>query len=84
MYNPVHNTALAFCDPTRLKSQDIVAADRVSPEYVGEIYYLRHRDGQRWYWLSGQEPSEALFFTSYDSDLDFNRACEQQHSKYII
>jgi len=63
----VETAPLAFCDKRSVDYEDLVAADRVIPEYAGEIYYLKYNPDHRWYWLSKQTPDEVFMFTSYDS-----------------
>ena len=76
LYNSVYNDALAICDPFSLSAdKDLRAADRVSLEYVGEIQYVHQSPGQRWYSMSQQKPSEALLFTSFDSEENPYTAC---------
>ena len=57
-----------MCDYFSLDHADLRAADRVSREYVGEIFYLHYNQNQKWYWISGQTPEEVLVFVNYDSD----------------
>lgn len=64
---PIEDSPLAFCDPRTLSEEDLVAADRVAPEYAGEIYYVMSNPKQRWYWLSHQKPEEVAVFLSFDS-----------------
>ncbi|KAJ8132508.1 hypothetical protein O1611_g1114 [Lasiodiplodia mahajangana] len=64
----VHDAPLAFCSSTSLIDGDLVACDRVSADYVGEIYYVRHNPRHQWYWLRDQSPKEFSLFVSYDSD----------------
>lgn len=70
LFHDVSNAPLAFCDRTSVNASDLVAADRVLPEYAGEIYYLRYSESHEWYWLSSQSPKEATMFISYDSEAD--------------
>ncbi|OJJ52520.1 hypothetical protein ASPSYDRAFT_51938 [Aspergillus sydowii CBS 593.65] len=63
----VQNDPLALCDPATVHPTDLIAVDRVSPEYVGEVYYLNNHPDQQWYWLSDQSPDEACLFLSFDS-----------------
>jgi hypothetical protein len=55
-----------------------VAADRISAgqEYIGEIYYVKHNEHQKWYYLSLQSPEELSVFVSFDSERDFGPACK--------
>lgn len=67
LVNAVQTTPVAICDFRSILTSDLIAADRVSDEYVGEVNYLRHNGDQDWYYLGGQTPDELLLFTSYDS-----------------
>lgn len=67
LFRNVTQSPLAFCDARTLNESDLVPADRVSPEYAGEIYYVRPSITQRWYWLSEMTPEEVAVFVSFDS-----------------
>ncbi|KAL6837240.1 hypothetical protein V8C40DRAFT_260264 [Trichoderma camerunense] len=67
LFRNVTQSPLAFCDTRTLHESDLVPADRVSPEYAGEIYYVRPSTKQRWYWLSEMTPDEIAVFVSFDS-----------------
>lgn len=58
---------LTVCDFQCIDPNDLIAADRVYPPRVGEVYYLRHNDAQRWYWISDQTPEELILTIMYDS-----------------
>jgi hypothetical protein len=74
---------LALCDSRTVALDDLVAADRVLPHTVGEIYFLQYDASQRWYgkcllfpqevltvlryWLEKQRTSEPLLFLAYDT-----------------
>jgi hypothetical protein len=64
----VHNHPLALCDPDTVQADDLVAVDRVSPEYAGEVFYLKYGAAQKWYWISQQTQDEVCLFLSFDSD----------------
>ncbi|KAL8962615.1 MAG: hypothetical protein Q9183_005129, partial [Haloplaca sp. 2 TL-2023] len=68
LFNPADERPMAMCDYSSVDHADLVAADRVSREYTGEIFYLRHNKDQQWYWISHQTPEEMLLFVNYDSD----------------
>lgn len=40
---------LALCDSRSVEPKDLVAADRIIPDRVGEVYYLTHNPNHRWY-----------------------------------
>ncbi len=52
-WRPLNDTLedrpLAICDPRTIASDDLVAADRILPDRVGEVYYLHHSPAQQWY-----------------------------------
>ncbi|KAL8711219.1 MAG: hypothetical protein Q9220_004364 [cf. Caloplaca sp. 1 TL-2023] len=58
---------LAFCDYQSIDPEDLVEADRVFPDRVGEVYYLRYNERQRWHWLEHQGLDELFLFTMYDT-----------------
>ncbi|RWA10870.1 hypothetical protein EKO27_g4235 [Xylaria grammica] len=65
----VNDYDLLYCDLSTVQSNDLVAVDRVSSEYVGEVYMLKPNDNYDWYWLDHQKPNEVSLFMSYDSAL---------------
>ncbi|KAH6690761.1 hypothetical protein BKA61DRAFT_715482 [Leptodontidium sp. MPI-SDFR-AT-0119] len=58
---------LAFCDSRSVDPGDLVAADRIIPGNVGEVYYLTYNPKHSWYWLEKQTPEEPLIFVMYDT-----------------
>lgn len=58
---------LALCDFRSLDPDDLVAADRVLPNRVGEVYYLKYNPDQRWCWLEKQRSDELFMFVMYDT-----------------
>jgi len=66
--NPVvEDRPLALCDSRSVDPRDLIAADRILPDRVGEVYYLRHNPEQRWYWMEHQSSSEPYIFVMYDT-----------------
>ncbi|KAK4460362.1 hypothetical protein QBC42DRAFT_181025 [Cladorrhinum samala] len=66
---PVEDCPITLCDPRSVNAQcDLVAADRVTPDFAVELYYLKHNPNQKWYWLPRQAPDELLVFVNYDSN----------------
>jgi hypothetical protein len=63
----VQNDPRALCDPATVLATDLIAVDRVSPEYAGQVYYLQYHPEQKWYWLSGQGSDEVCLLLSFDS-----------------
>jgi len=64
---PVEDSPLTFCDYRTVKPTDLVASDRVSEQYVGEINFVTQNEDQRWFWIEHQTPDEVSVFTSYDT-----------------
>ncbi|PVH79049.1 hypothetical protein DL98DRAFT_589825 [Cadophora sp. DSE1049] len=58
---------LALCDSRSVEPDDLVAADRIIPGRVGEVYYLTHNPKHKWFWLERQTPSEPFVFVMYDT-----------------
>lgn len=82
----VQNAPLAFCDFASVDAADLIATDRPSREYIGEVYYMKYNCDQKWYWLSQQMPDELSLFMSYDSDPgEGGAACKtpRNHSRRI-
>ncbi|RWA10866.1 hypothetical protein EKO27_g4236 [Xylaria grammica] len=63
----VEDCPIAICDPRTVDPDDLVAADRVTPDFAVELYYLKYNANQRWYWLRHQSPDELMVFVNYDS-----------------
>jgi len=71
---PCRTVAACFlCDDYSVVGEDLLAVDRVPPQYVGEVYYLRHNKDHQWYYLSGQKTDE---IASFDSAAGDKPACE--------
>ncbi|KAL5323981.1 hypothetical protein ACEPPN_008524 [Leptodophora sp. 'Broadleaf-Isolate-01'] len=58
---------LALCDSRSVNPEDLVAADRIIPDRVGEVYYLTYNPNHQWFWLEKQTPSEPYAFVMYDT-----------------
>ena len=43
------------------------AVDLVYPQRRGELYYLTHGPGQRWYYAPDMQPDEAWLLKNFDS-----------------
>ncbi|KAI1159892.1 hypothetical protein F5B18DRAFT_664214 [Nemania serpens] len=65
--HPVEDCPLAICEARSVDAGDLVVADRVTPNFRVELYYLQHNPNQKWYWISRQSPDELWLFTNYDS-----------------
>ena len=43
---------LALCDSRSVKPEDLMEADRIIPDRVGEVYYLMYNMNHRWFAVS--------------------------------
>ncbi len=68
----VEDCPIALCDPRSVDPRDLLAADRVTPDFAVELYYLKHNPNQKWYWLANQAPDELTVFVNYDSKCTMN------------
>lgn len=66
-FDTVEDWDLICCDFSTVQPKDLIAVDRVSSEYVGEVYMLKSKEDYHWYWLDHQKCNEATLFMSYDS-----------------
>ncbi|KAI2462935.1 hypothetical protein F4781DRAFT_426776 [Annulohypoxylon bovei var. microspora] len=66
--HPVDEWALAVCDGTTVKPNDLVETDSIRQGSISTNYYVKYDEGQKWYFLKEQEPDEALIFKHFDSE----------------
>lgn len=64
---PVEKWPLALCDARTIRPADLIAADLVYRDRVGETYALRHDPAQLWYYFPLLSPAEAILIKGYDS-----------------
>jgi hypothetical protein len=67
---------LALCDSRSTDPEDLVPADRIIPDKVGEVYYLTHNPKHKWYWLEKQTMSEPFAFVMYDTKAGSHARCK--------
>ena len=75
----VEDRPLALCDSRSVGFDDLVPADRIIPDRVGEVYYLTYNPKHKWHWLEKQTPSEPFVFVMYDTKSGPNARCEYQY-----
>jgi len=64
---PVRDAPLALCDGGSVAREALRRVELRYPERTGEIYYLVHESGQRWYFASEMAVDEAWLFKNFDS-----------------
>jgi hypothetical protein len=67
---PVVSMPLAVCDAGSVAPGDLVTADLVYPDRVGEIYNAVHSPAHRWYYVPEMRADEAILLKGYDSETD--------------
>ena len=67
---PLWDRPLALCDARTVDFEDLVAADLIFPDRVGETYGLTFNPEQQWSYVPGMTPGEALLIKCYDSAAD--------------
>ena len=64
---PLRDAPLALCDAASVTPSGLHATELRYPGRCGEIYYLTHEPGQRWFYASDMGLDEAWLFKNYDS-----------------
>jgi hypothetical protein len=64
---PLRDAPLAICDGATVAPRSLWPVDLRYPDRCGEIYYLAHEPGQRWYYASDMGTDEAWLFKNFDS-----------------
>jgi len=64
---PVKRMPLAILDSRSIGPDDLIAADLIYQDRIGEIYQVAYNAGHRWYYYPGMARTEALIFKCYDS-----------------
>ncbi len=67
---PIESSPLALCDARSLSAEDIVPADLVFRDRVGETFGFLYNPNHRWYYFPRLERHEAILLKCYDSQAD--------------
>jgi hypothetical protein len=67
---PLRDAPLAVCDALSVAPEDLVPADLVYRDRVGETYGVRFNPLHRWFYVPEMQPDEALLLKCYDSETD--------------
>jgi len=65
--NMVQTSPLAIADARSILRDDLVKADIIYADRIGEIFEVVHRDSHLWYYYPNMMSDEALLFVGYDS-----------------
>ena len=64
---PLHDHPLALCDAQSVAPGDLVAADLVHRDRLGENYLMTYRPSHRWFYVPQMRADEVLLLKCYDS-----------------
>jgi hypothetical protein len=67
---PVRDFPLAVCDASSVRCDDLVAADHIYRDRVGETYQVIHDPAHRWFYVPEMRTDEALLLKCFDSRTD--------------
>jgi hypothetical protein len=67
---PLRDAPLAVCDARSVAPGDLVPADLVYRDRVGETYGVTYNPRHRWFYVPEMQPDEALLLKCYDSATD--------------
>jgi hypothetical protein len=81
IHGPIESSPLALCDARSLSTEDIVPADLVYRDRVGETFGFLYNPKHRWYYFPRMERNEAILLKCYDSK-DDGRARFTAHTSF--
>ena len=77
----MESAPLALADASSVPAEDVIAADLIYADRVGEIYYAAYNPDHRWVYFPRLERDEALLIKGYDS-ADDGRAQFSLHTAF--
>jgi hypothetical protein len=66
----VSDYPLGICDGKTVDEFDFYECDVIRVRFIGGTVYVAHNEGQKWYYLSNQDPDEVLLLKMFDSQSD--------------
>jgi hypothetical protein len=79
---PLLDSPLAVCDARTVKPNELVAADLVYPNRIGETYSVKYNSDHQWFYVPRMTADEILLLKCFDSKTD-GRARFAPHSAFI-
>ena len=79
---PLLDSPLAVCDARTVKPNELVAADLVYPNRIGETYSVKYNSDHQWFYVPRMTADEILLLKCFDSKSD-GRARFPPHSAFI-
>ena len=68
--HPVETFPLAICDARTLSADDLVVAEHIYPNRVGQTYAITYNPEHVWYFFPRMRREEAIVFKVFDSEKD--------------
>ncbi|KUJ11498.1 uncharacterized protein LY89DRAFT_758171, partial [Mollisia scopiformis] len=72
---PVLEYHLAVADSKNMRKKDLIKITHVYPDRIGETYGVKHRDEQKFWYLSGMKVDEVLLLQCFDSRAEGGNCC---------
>ena len=79
---PLLDSPLAVCDARTVKPNELIAADLVYPNRIGETYSVKYNPDHQWFYVPRMTADEILLLKCFDSKTD-GRARFAPHSAFI-
>jgi hypothetical protein len=79
---PLLDSPLAVCDARTVKPNELVAADLVYANRIGETYSVKYNPDHQWFYVPKMTADEILLLKCFDSETD-GRARFAPHSAFI-
>lgn len=79
---PLQDAPLAVCDARTVKFDELVGADLVYPNRVGETYSVKYSPEHRWFYVPEMTADEILLLKCFDSETD-GRARFAPHTAFV-
>jgi hypothetical protein len=78
---PLRDAPLAVCDASSVASSDLVPADLIYGDRIGETYAVTYNPNHRWFYVPAMQREEALLIKCFDSAND-GRARFAPHTSF--
>ena len=82
IHGPLYDAPLALCDAGSVAPSDLVPADLVYRNRIGETYAVTYSPRHRWFYAPAMREDEALLIKCYDSSTD-GRARFTPHTSFV-
>jgi hypothetical protein len=70
IHGPVRDFPLAICDASTVRFDELVAADHIYRDRIGETYQVIYSPAHRWFYVPEMRTDEALLLKCFDSATD--------------